>query len=62
MEWDFIKGVLNFDKDLLKFYIKIGNIVEYLVWLVLYFYKNGFLFCKGVVQGYNKIISNESEV
>lgn len=62
MEWDLTNGVSNFDKDLLKSYTKTGNTVEYLVWPVLYLHKNGPLLCKGVAQGHNKTISNESEV
>ncbi|XP_061164346.1 cingulin-like [Saccostrea echinata] len=62
MQWDFRSGISEFDKDVLKSYTKCGNTVAFMVWPVLYLHKDGPLLSKGVAQGTNRVISNESEV
>lgn len=40
----------EFDIDLYKYYIRSGQMVNYIVWLVFFFYENGFFFFRGIVQ------------
>lgn len=62
MEWGFKKGISDFNKDVLKSYTKTGNTVAYMVWPALFLHRDGPLLCKGIAQGVDHMVSNESEV
>ena len=62
MEWGFKKGISDFNKDVLKSYTKTGNTVAFMVWPALFLHRDGPLLCKGIAQGVDHMVSNESEV
>lgn len=41
----------QFDQDIYRAYTKSGNIVEYVVWPVIYLHEGGPVLMKGVAQG-----------
>lgn len=45
---DFGRG-LEFNSNEMRFFIKFGKFVDFVVWLVFYLYEDGFLFFKVVV-------------
>lgn len=45
-----------FNKFVFKYYIRDGKIIDFFVWLVIYFEKGGVLFGKGVVQFELKVL------
>ena len=53
LDFNFKRGDL-FDKDKLSAFTTSGDIVDYLVWPVMYLHENGPVMSKGVAQGRKK--------
>ena len=50
MEWEYQEGD-KFDPSKMRSYTHSGDLIDYVVWPMLYLYEDGPLLAKGVVQG-----------
>ena len=57
MVWDFKRGC-KFDNNLMRSYTQSGDVMDYVVWPVLYLHENGPLLSKGVMQGMKAVMTH----